>query len=109
MQSSDPATGVRVNCLCHVFSEKWNARNKQTSFAFNFGEDLSYFVILRYRSRDFIKDDDYVNDPIKGDFQKTLLLFHIGRKSFVEYKCLWLHTTRKSLLGLSSMIDNQTV
>ena len=109
MQSSDPATGVRVNCLHHVFSEKWNARNKQTSFAFNFGEDLSYFVILRYRLRDFIKNHDYVNDPIKGDFQKTLLLFHIGWKSFVEYKWLWLHTARKSLLGLSSMIDNQTV
>ena len=46
---------------------------------------------------------------MKGDFQKTLLLFHIGRKSFVEYKWLWLHTTRKSLLGLSFMIDNQTV
>ena len=24
--------------------------------------------------------DDYVNDSVKGDFQKTLLLFHIGRK-----------------------------
>ena len=74
---------------------------------FNFGDDLSYFVILR---RDFIKiSDDYVNDPIKGHFQKTLSLFQIGRKSFVEYKWLWLHTTRKSLLCLSSMIDNQTV
>ena len=69
MQSSDSATGVRVNCLYHIFSHKWNARNKQTSFAFNFGEDLSYFVILRYKLRDFIKiSDDYVNDPIKGDF-----------------------------------------
>ena len=77
---------------------------------FNFREDLRYFVILRYKLRDFIKIyDDYVNDPIIGDFQKTLLLFHIGRKSFVEYKWLWLHTTRKSLPGLSSMIDNQTV
>ena len=37
--------------------------------------------------RDFIKIYDvYVNDPIKGDFQKTLLLFHICRKSFVEYE-----------------------
>ena len=83
--------------------------NKQ-ALLFNFGEDLSYFVILQYKLRDFIKIyDDYVNDSIKGDFQKTLLLFHIGRKSFVEYKWLWLHTIRKSLLGLSSMIDNQTV
>ena len=83
--------------------------NKQ-ALLFNFGEDLSYFVILRYKLCDFIKIyDDYVNDSIKGDFQKTLLIFHIGRKSFVEYKWLWLHTTRKSLLGLSSIMDNQTV
>ena len=67
-------------------------------------------MIFRYKLRDFIKIyDDYVNDPIKEDFQKTLLLFYIGRKSFMEYKWLWLHTTRKSLLGLFSMIDNQTV
>ena len=83
--------------------------NKQ-ALLFNFGEDLSHFVILQYKSRDFIKIyNDYVNDLTKGDFQKTLLLFHIGSKSFVKYKWVWLHTTRKSLLGLSSMIDNQTV
>ena len=59
--------------------------NKQ-ALRFNFG-DLSYFVILRYKLRDFLKIcDDYVSDPTKGDFHKTLLLFHIGRKSFVEYK-----------------------
>ena len=58
--------------------------NKQ-AFLFNFRGDLSYFVILRYKLRDFIKlYDDFVNDPIKGDFQKTLLLFQIGRKSLVE-------------------------
>ena len=108
MQSSNTATGVLVNCLYHIFSRKWNARNKQTSFDFQV-EDLSYFAILRYKLRDFIKIyDDYVNGPIKGDFQKTLLLFHIGRNSFVE-KWLWLHTTHKSLLGLTFMIDNQTV
>ena len=83
MQSSDTATGVRVNCLYDIFSQKWNAGNKQTSFAFNFGEDLSYFVIVRYKLCDFIKIyDDYVNDPIKGDLLKTLLLFHIGKKKF---------------------------
>ena len=110
MQSSDTATGVRVNCLYHIFSQKWNARNKQTSFAFNFGEDLSYFVIRQHKLRDLIKIyDDFVNDPITGDFQKTLLLFQIGRKSLVEYKWLWLYTTRKSLLGLSILTDNQTV
>ena len=73
-------------------------------------EDLAYFMILRYKLRDFIKIfDDYVNDPIKGDVQKALLLFQIGRKSFVEYQWLWPHTTHESLLGLSSMIDNQMV
>ena len=82
--------------------------NKQ-ALLFNFGEDLSYFVILPYKLRDFINIyDDYVTDPIKRDFQKTLLLFHVGKKSFVECKWLWLHTTRKSLLGLSSLIDNRT-
>ena len=80
--------------------------NKQ-ALLFNLVENLSYFVILRYKLRDLIKIyDDFVNDPIEGDFQKTLLLFQIGRKSLVEYKWLWLHTTRKSLLGLSFMIDN---
>ena len=68
-------------------------------------------MIFRYKLRDFIKiDNDYVNDPMKGDFQIILLLFHIGRNNFMEYKWFWLHTTRKSLLlGLSFMIDNQTV
>ena len=62
MLSSDTATGVRVNCLYHIFSQKWNARNKQKNLIFKFGEDLSYFVILRYKLRDFIKIyDDYVN------------------------------------------------
>ena len=62
--------------------------NKQV-LIFKFGEDLSYFVILRYKLRDFVKIyDDYVNGQIKEDFQKTLLLFHIGRKSFVKYE--WL-------------------
>ena len=83
--------------------------NKQ-ALLFNFGEDLSYFVILRYKLRDLIKiSDNFVNDPIKGDFKKTLLLLQIGRKSFVEYEWLWLHTKSKSLLSLSFMIDNQTV
>ena len=75
--------------------------NKQ-ALLFNFGEDLSYFVILQYILRYLIKNyDDFVNDPIKGDFPKTLLLFQMGSKRFVEYKLLWLHTTLESLLGLS--------
>ena len=69
--------------------------NKQ-ALLFNFGEHLSYFVILRYKLPDFIKNDDYVNDPIKGDFQKNLLLFQIGKKSLVKYKLFCLHTTRKT-------------
>ena len=35
-------------------------------------------MISRYKLCDFIKiHDGYVNDPMKRDFQKTLLLFHI--------------------------------
>ena len=71
--------------------------NKQ-ALLLNFYEDLSYFVILQYKLRDLIKIyDGFVNDPVKGDFEKILLLFQIGRKILVEYKWLWLHTTRKSL------------
>ena len=67
-------------------------------------------MILRNKLRDLIKIyDDFVMIQQKGDFQKTLLLFQIGRKSLFEYKWFWLHTTRKSLLGLSFMIDNQAV
>ena len=59
--------------------------NNQALF-FNLGEDLSYFVIVRYRLRDFILIyDDYVYDPIKRDFQKILLLFHIGRKALAAH------------------------
>ena len=67
-----------MNGLYQIFNQKWNTRNKQTKFAFfDFGKDLGYFVILRYKLCDFIKiHDDYVNDPVKGDVQKTLLLFH---------------------------------
>ena len=79
MQSSDTATGVCVNGLYQIFRQKWNTRNKQTKFAFLILEKTFFnFVILRYKLCDFIKiHDDYVNDPMKGDFQKTLLLFHI--------------------------------
>ena len=66
------------------FSYKWNARNKQV-LIFKFGEDLSYFVILRYKLRDFIKIYDYVNGPIKGDFQKTFSYYFIS----AEIKVSW--------------------
>ena len=80
MQSSDTATGVRVNCLYHIFSQRWNARKKQTSLAFNFEEDPSYFVILLYKLRNFIKIYDcYVNDPIKGIFRRLWCMIKIFR------------------------------
>ena len=48
--------------------------NKQ-ALLFNFGEDLRYFVIRRYKLRDLINIcDDFVNDPIKGDCQKTVTI-----------------------------------
>ena len=66
-------------------------------------------MIFRYKLRGFIKIyDDFVTEPLEGDFQKTLLVLQIGRK-LVEYKWLWLHIRSKSLLGISFMIDNQTV
>ena len=37
---------------------------KKQILIFKFGEDLSYFVILRNKLRDFIKIYDYVNVPI---------------------------------------------
>ena len=68
MQSSDTATGVRVNYLYHISVTSEMLETNSQALLFNFGEDLSYFVILRYKLRDFMKIyDDYVNDPIKGD------------------------------------------
>ena len=77
MQSSDTATGVCANG-CIRFSVRSEIPETNKICFFNFRKDLRYFVILRYKLCDFIKiHDDYVNDPMKGDFQKTLLLFHI--------------------------------
>ena len=44
-------------------------------------------MILRYKLRDLIKIyDDFVNDPIKGDFQKALLLLNMfGIVDSVEF------------------------
>ena len=54
--------------------------NKQ-ALLFNFGEDLSYFVILRYKLRDLIKIyEDYVNDLTKGDFRRLCYYFISARK-----------------------------
>ena len=52
--------------------------NKQV-LIFKFGEDLSYFVILRYKLRDFIKIyDDYVNGPIKKEIFRRLCYYFIS-------------------------------
>ena len=60
--------------------------NKQV-LIFKFGEDLSYFVILRYKLRDFIKSyNDYVNGPMKGDFQKTFSYYFISAGIKVSWK-----------------------
>ena len=59
--------------------------NKQV-LIFKFGEDLSYFVTLRYKLCDFIKIyDDYVNGPIKGDFQKTFSYYFISAGIIVSW------------------------
>ena len=77
------ASKLTVCIICSVRSEILEI-NKQ-ALLFNSG-DLSYFVILRYKLGDLIKNyDNFVIDPIKGDFQKTLSLFQTGRKSLVEY------------------------
>ena len=54
--------------------------NKQ-ALLFNFGEDQSFFVILRYKLRDLIKIyDDFVNDPIKGIFRRLCYYFRSAEK-----------------------------
>ena len=66
MQLSDAATGVRVNCLYHVLVRSGMLETNKQALLFNFGGDLSYFVILRYKLHDLIKIyDDFVNDQIK--------------------------------------------
>ena len=71
MQSSDTATGVRVNCLYHILVRSGMLETNKQVLIFKFGEDLSYFVILRYKLRDFIRIyDDYVNGQIRGDFRR---------------------------------------
>ena len=50
---------------------------------FNVGEDLSYFVILRYKLRDSVKIyDDYVNGPIKGDFLEDFVTISYWQEKF---------------------------
>ena len=53
--------------------------NKQ-ALLFNFGEDLSYLVNLRYKLRGFIKICEFVIDPIKGIFRRLCYYFRLARK-----------------------------
>ena len=58
-------------------------------------------MILRYKLRDFIKIyDAYANDPIKEDFQKTLLLFHIGIYFIYLFKILKLYIVAHPIRGV---------
>ena len=57
--------------------------NKQV-LIFKFGEDLSYFVILRYKLRDFINIyDDYVNGPIKRRFSEDFVTIPYRQEKFL--------------------------
>ena len=57
--------------------------NKQ-ALLFNYGEDLSYFVTLRYKLHDFIKIyDDYVKGPIqKRRFKEDLVTISYRQAKF---------------------------
>ena len=59
--------------------------NKQV-LIFKFGEDLSYFVILRYKLRDFIKiyDDYNVNGPNKRRFSEDFVTISYRQEKFRE-------------------------
>ena len=58
--------------------------NKQI-LIFKFGEELSYFVILQYKLRDFIKSfDDYVNGPIKKRFSEDFVTISYRQEKFRE-------------------------
>ena len=56
--------------------------NKQATL-FNFGEDLSYFVIPRYKLRDLKKIcDDFVNDSIKRGFSEDFVTISDRQEKF---------------------------
>ena len=67
MTKLDTTTGMlSSDTVCIIFSVRSGMleTNKQI-LIFKFGEDVSYFVILLYKLRDFIKIyDAYVNVPI---------------------------------------------
>ena len=56
--------------------------NKQ-ALLFNFGEDLSYFVILRYKLRDLIKlYDDICKWPSKRGFSEDFITVSDRQEKF---------------------------
>ena len=78
MQSSDT--------VCIIFSVRSGMleTHKQV-LIFKFGEELSYFVILRYKLRDFIKIFyDYVNGPIKKVFSEDFVTISYRQEKFHE-------------------------
>ena len=76
MQSSDIAPGIRVNCLYYISVRSGMLETNKQTLLFNFREDQSYFFDSSIQITRFDKIyDDFVNDPMKGDFQTTLLLF----------------------------------
>ena len=66
MLSSDTEQLASEYTVCIIFSVRSGMlETRKQILTFKFGEDLCYFVILRYKLRDFIKIyDDYVNVPI---------------------------------------------
>ena len=53
------------------------------AWLFNFGEDLSNFVIVRYKLRDFIKTyDDFVNDLNKRGFSEGFVTISDRQEKF---------------------------
>ena len=56
--------------------------NKQ-ALLFNFGEELSYFVIFRHKLRDLIKIyNDFVNDPINRGFSEDFVTISDRQEKF---------------------------
>ena len=60
-----------VKILSRSTTESAMVETNKQALIFNSGEDLSYFVILRYKLRDLINIyDDFVNGPVKRIFRR---------------------------------------
>ena len=75
---------VPKQTVCIIFSVRSGMlETDKQALLFNFGEDLSYFVILRYKLRDLIKIyDDLVNDPIKRGFSEDFVIISDQQEKF---------------------------